>query len=179
MVIEGPKACGKTAMARQAAASEVLLDVDEEARAAVGINPALVIEGPTPRLIDEWQVEPLIWNQVRRAVDDRGEPGQFILAGSATPADDITRHSGAGRFARLRLRTMSLFEMGASNGAIPLANILVGQKGEATNPGLSFADLTEEITRGGWPGLRKLPIEVARQRVRTIWRRSAVPMSAR
>jgi predicted AAA+ superfamily ATPase len=165
VVVEGPKACGKTAMARQAAASEVLLDVDQEAREAIGINPSLVLEGPTPRLIDEWQIEPLVWNQVRRAVDDRGEPGQFILAGSATPADDITRHSGAGRFSRLRLRTMSLFELGASNGGISLAGLLAGHAGEATEPDLVLPGVAEEICRGGWPGLRELTLAVALERV--------------
>jgi uncharacterized protein len=165
VVIEGPKACGKTAMARQAATSEVLLDVDQEAREAIGINPSLVLEGPTPRLIDEWQIEPLIWNQVRRAVDDRGEPGQFILAGSATPADDITRHSGAGRFSRLRLRTMSLFELGASSGGISLADLLAGGAGKATEPDLVLPGVAEEICRGGWPGLRELTLPVALERV--------------
>ncbi len=166
VVIEGPKACGKTATARQAAASEVLLDIDAEAREAVAINPQLILEGAAPRLIDEWQVEPQIWNQVRRAVDDRGEPGQFILAGSATPADDVTRHSGAGRFGRLRMRTMSFFESGSSNGAISLAAVLAGSAGEATEPDLSLPDLSEEIARGGWPGLRGLPLDAAMQRVR-------------
>src|ERR1700755_2237463 len=104
VVIEGPKACGKTATARQVAASEVLLDVDANARRAIGIDPSLVLMGPTPRLIDEWQIEPEIWNHIRRAVDDRHQPGQFILTGSAVPADDVTRHTGAGRLARLRMR---------------------------------------------------------------------------
>src|SRR3989338_3003115 len=89
VVIEGPKACGKTATARQLAASEVLLDVDEAARSAMAIDPALVLAGAVPRLIDEWQVEPAIWNHIRRAVDARGAPGQFILTGSAVPAADI------------------------------------------------------------------------------------------
>src|SRR5690349_3845825 len=87
VVIEGPKACGKTATARQRAASEVLLDVDDNARRLVDVDPTRILEGPTPRLIDEWQLEPSIWNVLRRAVDDRAEPGQFILTGSAVPAD--------------------------------------------------------------------------------------------
>ncbi len=87
VVIEGPRACGKTETARNVAASEALLDTDDNMRRAVDVNPALVLEGETPRLIDEWQVEPAIWNHVRRAVDDRGVPGQFILTGSAMPAD--------------------------------------------------------------------------------------------
>ena len=104
VVVEGPKACGKTATGRHAAASEVLLDVDRNARRMVGVDPDAVLRGRTPRLIDEWQTEPDIWNYVRRAVDDRAAPGQFILTGSAVPPDDITRHTGAGRLTRLRIR---------------------------------------------------------------------------
>ncbi|MEJ7766074.1 MAG: AAA family ATPase, partial [Acidimicrobiales bacterium] len=104
VVIEGPKASGKTETARQRAASSVLLDVDENARRAAAVDPSLVLEGPAPRLIDEWQVEPGLWNHVRRAVDDSGIPGQFILTGSSVPADDVARHTGAGRFSFLRMR---------------------------------------------------------------------------
>src|SRR5664279_3382228 len=80
VLVEGPKACGKTETARQLAKSEVLLDIDEEARKAAEINPGLILEGETPRLIDEWQVAPGVWNHVRREVDNRNDPGQFILA---------------------------------------------------------------------------------------------------
>ena len=86
VVIEGPKACGKTATAETMAASEVRLDVKEQTRRAAEIEPALVLDGFAPRLIDEWQVVPAIWNHVRRAVDARRKPGQFILTGSAVPA---------------------------------------------------------------------------------------------
>ena len=137
VVIEGPKACGKTVTGRRMAASEVLLDVDDEARLAVGVDPALVLAGDTPRLIDEWQNEPSIWNHVRRAVDDRGRPGQFILTGSAVPADDVTRHSGAGRLTRLRMGPMSLFETGHATGAIAVRALLDGvpppQPGDRTH----------------------------------------------
>jgi uncharacterized protein len=153
-VIEGPRACGKTATARQIAASEVLLDIDVNARQAIAVDPALVLDGPTPRLIDEWQIAPTVWNQVRRAVDDRADPGQFILTGSAVPADDVTRHTGAGRISRLRMRPMSLFEGGRSTGAISLTEILAGQLRPSADPGLTVADLAEEVARGGWPGLR-------------------------
>ena len=121
VLIEGPKACGKTATARQVAASEVLLDVDAAARLAVSIDPRLILAGATPRLVDAWQIEPAIWNHVRRAIDDRVAPGQFILTGSSVPADDVVRHTGAGRISRLRMRPMSLFETGHSSGAISLA----------------------------------------------------------
>lgn len=151
VVIEGPKACGKTATARQVARSEVLLDVDENARRAIEIDPKLVLDGPTPRLIDEWQIEPTIWNYIRRAVDDRRAPGQFILTGSAVPTDDITRHTGAARLTRLRMRPMSLFEAGRSTGAISLSELLAGTPVRSPDPGLTIRHLTEQIVIGGWP----------------------------
>ncbi len=152
VVIEGPKACGKTATARRAAASEVLLDVDANARRAVAIDPALVLAGAAPRLIDEWQTEPAIWNHVRRAVDDRARPGQFILTGSAVPADDVTRHTGAGRLTRLRLRPMSLFETGRSSGAVSLRALLAGAAPRSAESALSIEALAGQVCRGGWPG---------------------------
>ena len=151
VLIEGPKACGKTETARQIAASEVLLDVDVAARRALAIDPSLVLEGPTPRLLDEWQVEPTIWNHVRRAVDDRQLPGQFVLTGSAVPADDVTRHTGAGRITRLRMRPMTLFESGHSDGSISLAGLLGGGPARANDAGITVAGLAERITVGGWP----------------------------
>jgi uncharacterized protein len=158
VVIEGPKACGKTVTARQIAASEVLLDVDANARQAVGVDPGLVLEGPTPRLLDEWQIEPAIWNHVRRAVDDRSRPGQFILTGSAVPSDDITRHTGAGRIARLRMRPMSLFEVGRSSGTASMLDLLDGKASTGADPGLTIADLAEAIALGGWPGLQGIAV---------------------
>ena len=108
----------------------------------------------TKALLDEWQIEPAIWNHVRRAVNDRPDPGQFILTGSAVPADDVTRHTGAGRIARLRMRPMSLFETGRSAGGISLADLLEGRVSPSPDPGLTVADVAEEIAIGGWPGLR-------------------------
>ena len=151
VVIEGPKACGKTETARQRAASSVLLDVDENARRAAAVDPSLVLEGPTPRLLDEWQTEPRIWNHVRRTVDDRRIVGQFILTGSAVPADDVARHTGAGRFSFLRMRPMTLFETGHTNGAISLTALLAGEPARSDDPGLSVRDLAERIAAGGWP----------------------------
>lgn len=151
VVIEGPKACGKTVTGRRVAASEVLLDVDEEARLAVAVDPALVLAGDTPRLIDEWQTEPSIWNHVRRAVDDRARPGQFILTGSAVPADDVTRHSGAGRLTRLRMRPMSLFETGHATGAIAVRALLDGAPPRSPADGHTVRHVAEWIAVGGWP----------------------------
>jgi len=158
VVIEGPRASGKTATARERAASEVLLDLDAGARAAIAVDPALVLDGPTPRLIDEWQVEPEIWNHVRRAVDDRDAPGQFILTGSAVPADDETRHTGAGRIGRLRMRPMSLFESGHSTGEASLTDLLNGEPARSRDPGVTVAGLTERICIGGWPGFQQLGV---------------------
>jgi hypothetical protein len=166
VLIEGAKACGKTETARQVARSEVLLDVDRAARDAAELSPGLVLEGDIPRLIDEWQLEPEIWNHVRRAVDERVDPGQFILAGSAQPTDDETRHTGAGRISRLRMRPMSLYELGTSNGKISLAALLNRQGDEASDPGLELEDLATAICRGGWPAFRKLETSDALRRVR-------------
>lgn len=159
VVIEGPRASGKTATARQRAASEVLLDLDAGARAAVDIDPALVLDGPAPRLIDEWQVAPQIWNHVRRAVDDRSAPGQFILTGSAVPDDDETRHTGAGRIGRLRMRPMSLFESGHSSGEISLADLLDGEPARSRDSGATVAKLAERTCIGGWPGFQQLAVQ--------------------
>lgn len=152
VVIEGPKVCGKTTTARQVSASEVLLDVDRNARRAARLDPSLVLAGDVPRLIDEWQAEAGIWNHIRRAIDDRAKPGQFILTGSAVPADDIHRHTGAGRIARLRMRPMSLFESGDATGDVSLSQLLQGVPVRASDPGLSVQDLVEKAATGGWPG---------------------------
>ena len=151
VVMEGPKACGKTATARQRAASEVLLDTDRNARQLASVDPATALAGATPRLIDEWQLEPSIWNHVRRTVDDRADPGQFILTGSAVPTDDVTRHSGAGRFTRIRMRPLSLFESGHSSGEISLAELLNRSCQGAGASSLSILELAEFVAAGGWP----------------------------
>ena len=151
VLVEGARAVGKTATAMQAAASRVLLDVDANARRMVDIDPAAVLAGDAPRLIDEWQLQPAIWNQVRRAVDERAARGQFILTGSAMPADDITRHTGAGRFTRLRMRPMSLREIGRSNGRMSLSGLLSGEEQRAPAAALPIAELAELVAVGGWP----------------------------
>ncbi len=151
VLIEGVRGCGKTTTAREFAASEVLLDVDEDARHLAQADPAEVLKGPPPRLIDEWQLEPRIWNHVRRAVDDRRAPGQFILTGSAIPADDATRHTGMRRIVRLRLRPMSLHEAGRSSGAISLRRMLAGEPPKAGEHTIPLSEVAELICRGGWP----------------------------
>ena len=158
IVLEGPKACGKTETARQHAASEVRLDVDETAAELARLDPGLVLDGPTPRLIDEWQVEPRIWNAVRRAVDDRGEPGQFLLTGSATPAPDALRHSGAGRMARIQMKPMSLWESGDSTGQVSLDALFDGEPAHGRSE-QTVADYAQLITRGGWPEIVSTPVQ--------------------
>lgn len=166
VLVEGPKACGKTETARQAARSEVRLDVDAQARATAALDPSLLLDGPTPRLIDEWQRVPAIWDHVRRTVDDRQAAGQFILAGSAVPADDETRHSGAGRFIRLRMRPMTLWESGHSTGAISFAALLGGEAARAIDPGLTIRDIADRLAVGGWPGHLGEPVASAQRRLR-------------
>lgn len=111
-----------------------------------------MLEGPIPRLIDEWQIAPAIWNHIRRTVDIRAAAGQFILTGSSVPADDIVRHTGAGRLRRLRLRPMSLFETGHANGTVSLKATFVGTPVRAANPGLTVGEIAERVVVGGWPG---------------------------
>ena len=153
VVIEGPKASGKTATATQAARSEVRFDVDEEAQTALSVAPSLVLDGPQPRLLDEWQVAPSVWNLVRRHVDDSGgSAGQFILTGSSVPNDDVNRHTGAGRFSFLRMRPMTLFETGHTNGAVSFESLLSGDRPTSADPGLKIEDIAERIVIGGWPG---------------------------
>lgn len=166
VVLEGPKSVGKTATARQHSASEVLLDVDDNARQLALVDPALVLPGRTPRLIDEWQLEPRIWNYVRREVDNRGgAPGQFLLTGSAVPSDDASRHTGAGRMARIRMRPMSLFESGHSSGEVSLMALFDGAApaGEVA-PMASVVDVLDRICVGGWPTVAAMP-PVQAQRV--------------
>ena len=166
VLIEGPKACGKTETARQAAHSEVLLDVDLRARQAAAIDPSLVLDGDTPRLIDEWQREPAIWDHVRRAVDDRGATGQFILTGSAVPPDEETRHIGAMRIIRLRMRPMALSESGHSTGTVSLAAVLRGEPARAADPGLTVRQIADLVSTGGWPGNLGLAVPQTQRRLR-------------
>ncbi len=153
VLIEGPKACGKTATASQVAKTIIRFDEDPAARAAVGLDPQTLFTGEPPILFDEWQVEPAIWNRVRRQVDDRTGKGQFILTGSARPRDDANRHSGAGRFSVMQMRPMSLFESGHSTGQISLGALLAGEAQTGLGTHLTFAEMLRRIITGGWPEL--------------------------
>lgn len=154
VLIEGPKACGKTETARRQAETVFELDLDATARASIELNPDFLFDRPVPILFDEWQVAPELWNRVRRAVDAaKGERGRFLLTGSATPRDDITRHSGAGRFGVLRMRPMSLFESGHSTGDVSLTALLDGKPQPGSACSLTVPDLMSRIVIGGWPDL--------------------------
>jgi predicted AAA+ superfamily ATPase len=152
VLIKGAKATGKTETARQCAGSEARIDVDPDIREKMGIDPGLILRGKNPRLLDEWQLEPALWNHVRREVDDRKKPGQFILTGSADLADASRLHSGAGRFSVLEMRPMTWFESGISSGRISLKKILEGKKitaGAACD--ITIDGMISHILCGGWP----------------------------
>ena len=166
VVIEGPRACGKTWTARRLARSEVTIDDSDDVRLAVAMDPAAILEGDTPRLLDEWQLAPRIWNPMRHACDRRARPGQFILTGSADPPDEVTRHSGAGRVLRLKMRPMSLFESGESSGAVSLSGLLDGERAAGGRSDLDVAGLADLICRGGWPWLLGEPPSAAQGRLR-------------
>ena len=160
VLIEGPKWCGKTWTGEYHSASALKLqDVDnaEKYALAIAAKPSMLLEGKTPRLIDEWQDQPVLWNAVRCAVDDRGLPGQFILTGSAVPRGKGGKmelgnlHSGTGRFAWLKMRPMSLFESGESNGTVSMKGLFDGHCREVSSSSLSLDDIAHLICRGGWP----------------------------
>ena len=166
VLIEGPKACGKTRTASQHAKTVFRFDEDEVARSLVQLAPERLFDNPTPILFDEWQVEPTIWNKVRRQVDDRGAKGLYVLTGSATPNDDVTRHSGAGRFSVMKMRPMSLFESGHSNGEMSLSALLDGERRAGVGSHLGFDELLNRIVIGGWPELIDADVVDARRWLR-------------
>ena len=151
--IQGPKWCGKTWTARQMSRSFLMMqDPDESANylQQAMVKPSLLLNGDTPRLIDEWQAAPVLWDAVRFAVDQRGEMGQFILTGSTMPLRSETMHSGTGRISRLKMRTMSLFESNESTGQVSLESLFDHAEPEGTAQ-LSIEGLAFAIARGGWP----------------------------
>jgi predicted AAA+ superfamily ATPase len=164
VLVEGPKACGKTSTAEVPARSAVYLDVDRNALTALQVDPGLVLNGDAPQLVDEWQLEAdIVWGYVRYEVNQRAGSGHFILTGSAVPADNLRRHSGAGRFARLTMRPMSLFESGDSSGAMSLAALLAGERPTSVDNGLTVPRIAELISRGGWPANLHRTIEDAQR----------------
>lgn len=154
VLIEGAKWCGKTSTAQQAARSSLYMqDPDKTSSylAAADTKPSLLLNGETPKLIDEWQMAPVLWDAVRFEVDKRNKPGQFILTGSAVPSDNLVAHSGTGRISRLLMRPMSLWESGDSNGSISLKELFDKNTDISATSNLSIEKIAFLICRGGWP----------------------------
>lgn len=162
--IEGPKWCGKTWTSSYHSRSEIYIGDPAnnfQNRRLAELSPALVLEGETPRLIDEWQEVPPLWDAVRYKVDQSAQKGQFILTGSATPNHKGILHSGAGRIAKLRMRPMSLYESGDSSGRVSLERLCHGELTAAMTGDVDIQKLIEFILRGGWPGSLGLSVEQA------------------
>lgn len=162
--IEGPRWCGKTWSSSFHSKSAIMIgapDGNFQNRRLAEMSPSLVLEGETPRLIDEWQEVPPLWDAVRHKVDQKSEKGQYILTGSATPNHKGIMHSGAGRIGRLRMRTMSLFESGDSSGKVSLKELCNGNLTPAMTGEVDLHKITEFIYRGGWPGNADTPADKA------------------
>lgn len=162
--VEGPKWCGKTWTSSYHSKSEIFIGDPAgnfQNRKLAEMSPALVLGGEKPRLIDEWQEVPPIWDAVRHYVDQDPQKGQFILTGSATPNHKGILHSGAGRIAKLRMRPMSLYESGDSTGVVSLEELCHGELKPAMTGEVDLKKLIDLIIRGGWPGSINVPSEQA------------------
>ena len=165
VLIEGPKWCGKTTTAKQIAKS--LLDLGDSAvlqqsKQLIEISPKTLLEGSTPRLVDEWQTLPSLWDSIRSEVDRRGEPSQFILTGSSVlPDAEETIHSGTGRFAFIKMRPMSLYESEESSGTVSLGDLFDEKPFEVTKNQLNIEDIAYLTCRGGWPWATIIDKELA------------------
>jgi hypothetical protein len=176
VLIEGAKWCGKTSTATKVAGSIVYMQDPDNTisyQQMADTKPSLLLKGAIPRLIDEWQVAPVLWDAVRFQVDQRAEKGQFILTGSAVPPDNVTAHTGTGRISRLMMRPMSLFESEESNGEISLKSLFDGkQKDTDAESMLTIEKIAFVLCRGGWPAsinLKGLPaLRMARNYVEAI-----------
>jgi len=154
ILIEGAKWCGKTSTALNIAKSALFMqDTDKlkQYQQIADTKPSLLLEGDTPRLLDEWQISPVLWDAVRFEIDNRQEIGQFILTGSAVPADNVTEHTGTGRIARILMRTMSLYESNESNGTVSLSDLFRGNNDIEGISDLSVEQIAFLVCRGGFP----------------------------
>lgn len=165
VLIQGPKWCGKTTTAEQVAGSIIYMDEPERKEQNIqlaDISPSVLLEGATPRLIDEWQIAPKLWDAVRFAVDHRSGKGHFILTGSAVPPElSETSHSGTGRFAWLTMRNMSLFESGESTGEVSIKALFDGEQDIKGTNSLNIHQLAYLVCRGGWPDTLDLEEDIA------------------
>lgn len=156
LLIEGPKWCGKTFTGLHACRSALFMQDPDRCISHLRLAetlPSRLLEGEKPRLLDEWQEAPVLWDAVRFDVDRTGQWGQYVLTGSAVPrADEQPRHTGTGRISRLRMRPMTLFESGESTGTVSLASLFADANAEVTGESrLSIPDIAKAICRGGWP----------------------------
>ena len=155
VLIEGAKWCGKTTTAEQQAQSIVYMTDPEKSYqylSMVELSPKTLLDGKTPRLFDEWQIAPKLWDAIRFEVDHRDDLGQFILTGSAVPPEtEEIHHTGTGRFARVKMRPMSLFESEDSNGSVSLTELFFGKLDISGSSDLPFEKLAFLVCRGGWP----------------------------
>ncbi|MDD6045010.1 MAG: DUF4143 domain-containing protein [Clostridia bacterium] len=165
VLIEGPKWCGKTTTAEQVAASVLYMDDPEKKAqniAMAELSPKRLLAGETPRLIDEWQLAPKLWDAIRFEVDHRGEMGQFVLTGSAVPADTKEiAHTGTGRFTWLTMRPMSLYESGDSTGQVSLRELFQGADDVVGESDIDLDRLAFLTCRGGWPQAIDMSDEIA------------------
>ena len=165
VLIQGPKWCGKTTTAEQVAGSIIYMDEPERKEQNIqlaDISPSVLLEGAAPRLVDEWQIAPKLWDAVRFAVDHRSGKGHFILTGSAVPPElSETSHSGTGRFAWLTMRNMSLFESGESTGEVSVKALFDGEQDIKGTNSLNIHQLAYLVCRGGWPDTLNLEEDIA------------------
>lgn len=162
VLVDGPKAVGKTSTASQVAKTVLRVDVDRAVRAALEVHPEQLFHYPSPILFDEWQEAPELWNLIRRAVDDHDSTGLYVLTGSSRPRDDARMHSGAGRIGRLAMRPMSLYETGHSSGTVGLEALLTGTEPTAPPVEMAVPDILERVVIGGWPDLLNAKERTAR-----------------
>lgn len=165
VLIQGPKWCGKTTTAQQAAASTLFMDDPSMIQSNLMLSetsPDVILQGENPRLIDEWQLAPTLWDAARYEVSRRGLPGQFIFTGSAVPPDkSAITHSGTGRFAWLTMRPMSLQESGESTCSVKMSSLFRGEKAASVSAPMDIHRLAYIMCRGGWPGSLSLSDKAA------------------
>jgi len=176
VLLEGPKWCGKTTTASIHAKSTLKMQDPSESKnymKIADVSPSLLLEGDTPRLIDEWQMAPVLWDAVRSEVDNRGIPGQYILTGSVTPPKDSVMHTGTGRIARLNMRTMSLYESLDSSGSVSIKSLFEKKTLISARSELTIKDLTFLVCRGGGAQSigksQRASLLIANQYVRSIY----------
>ena len=166
VLVEGPKGCGKTETSRQLAASELQVDIDPRVPGYMEVDPSLMLAGDAPRLLDEWQAQPALWDLVRHAVDERQVKGQYILTGSSHPVEEARLHSGAGRISRMRMRPMSSVESGFSTGEVSLESLLSSEGPEPVDKSPDLDGVIGAIVRGGWPTAQDVSLDDARAQMR-------------